>query len=134
MDIISKAVRSKNMSNIRSTDTVPEVTVRRLLHSMGYRFRLHKKGLPGNPDICLPKYKTIIFVHGCFWHHHPNCKDGHFPKSNRSYWMPKINRNINRDKNIKRELKKLGWKVIIIWGCEIKNTDRVVKKLQKSLV
>ena len=119
------------MSLIRSKDTAPEIIVRKLLHSLGCRFRLHKKGLPGKPDIVLKKYKTVIFVHGCFWHQHKRCKRSNIPKSNRVYWKPKLSRNIKRDIQHKTDLKKLGWKTIVIWECETKPIEKLRKKLIK---
>lgn len=130
MDIISKEKRSWNMSRIRSKDTKPEKIVRSLLHRMGYRFRLHVKGLPGKPDIVLPKYKTIIFVHGCFWHRHPKCKYAYTPKSRIEFWEKKFAENIARFKIVKKELEKLKWNVVVIWECEIKSNADLVNKLE----
>ena len=106
------------MSRIRSKDTAPEIRVRSMLHKAGYRFRLHVKDLPGKPDIVLPKYKTVIFVHGCFWHRHKGCSKATTPSTNSEYWKKKFQRNVERDKQDQAELKKLGWKVIVIWECE----------------
>ncbi|MFG6332582.1 MAG: DNA mismatch endonuclease Vsr [Lachnospiraceae bacterium] len=111
--------RSKNMSLIRSSDTKPEEFVRHYLFSKGFRYRKNDKRLPGKPDIVLPKYKTVIFVNGCFWHMH-GCSRSRFPKSNVSYWEPKLKRNIERDKQNYYDLERLGWKVIIVWECELK--------------
>ena len=119
VDIISKEKRSWNMSRIRGKDTKPELVIRSLLHKMGYRFRLHKKDLPGKPDITLPKYKTAIFVHGCFWHRHKGCKYAYIPKSRVDFWQRKFNENIERDKIKQVGLKEAGWKVIEIWECQI---------------
>ena len=107
--------RSRNMAAIRSTNTKPEIKVRKVLHSMGYRFRLHRKDLPGSPDIVLPKYKTVIFVHGCFWHRHQNCKYASNPKTRREFWEKKFKENIERDKKTQEKLKNLGWKTNIVW-------------------
>ena len=126
--------RSWNMSLIRSADTKPEIIVRKLLHSLGYRFRLHKKDLPGKPDIVLKKYKTVIFVQGCFWHQHKGCKRSNIPKSNKSYWKPKLEHNTKRDKQHKQSLRKAGWKVIAIWECEIKTVEKLKKKLINALI
>ena len=115
--------RSRNMSAIKSKNTKPEIKVRKVLHSMGYRFRLNSKDLPGSPDIVLPKYKTVIFVHGCFWHRHQNCKYASTPKTRQEFWNKKFNENINRDKINQENLSSKGWKIIIIWECEIKNLD-----------
>ena len=124
------ASRSKNMSAIKSKNTKPEVEVRKLLHSMGFRFRLHKKDLPGSPDIVLPKYKTVIFVHGCFWHRHQNCKYASNPKTRVDFWNKKFNDNIERDNKNQKDLKSLGWESKIIWECEIKNKELLINKLQ----
>ena len=132
-DIISKKKRSWNMSRIKSKDTKPELIVRSLLHRMGYRFRLYRKNLPGKPDIVLPKYGTAIFVHGCFWHRHPNCKYAYMPKSRIGFWRNKFEENTVRDKKKHSELKKSGWKVIIIWECEIHNMDKLHCKLKRLL-
>ena len=119
-DVHSKEIRSYNMSRIRSKDTKPEMLVRRFLHKNGFRYRLHVKGLPGKPDIVLTKYKTVIFIHGCFWHGHEGCKYYVVPKTRTEWWVNKIGTNISNDVNAERLLKALGWKVIIIWGCELK--------------
>jgi len=119
-DVHTQKQRSYNMSRIRSKNTKPEMIVRSFLHKQGYRFRLHDKTLPGKPDIVLKKYKTVIFVHGCFWHGHKNCKYFVVPKTRTKWWLNKINGNIARDKKAQRELRKLGWKVINIWGCKVK--------------
>jgi len=134
MDIVSKEKRSWNMSRIRSKDTNPEKIVRSLLHRMGFRFRLHVKGLPGKPDIVLPKFKTVIFVHGCFWHRHPKCKYAYTPKSRVDFWAKKFTDNVARFKIVKKELVHLKWKVVVIWECEIENKpDWVKDKLCKTL-
>lgn len=128
MDTFSKEKRSWVMSRIRSCDTSPEKIVRSYLHACGYRFRLCNKKLPGNPDIILPRFHTVVFVHGCFWHQCPYCKEGRLPKSNLPYWEEKLKKNQERDsKNIKK-LKKLGWKIIVICNCQLKesNLDRLL--------
>lgn len=134
-DHLSCELRSKNMSNIRSKDTKPEMLVRKALHAKGFRYRLHNKMLPGTPDLVLSKYKTIIEIKGCFWHGH-NCKRGNLPKSNLTYWNSKISNNIERDKHNEKQLILMGWKVITVWECEctpqeiLKNTiDKIEKKL-----
>ena len=124
--------RSRNMSAIKSKNTKPEIAVRKLLHSMGYRFRLHRKDLPGSPDIVLPKYKTVIFVHGCFWHRHENCKYASTPKIRQEFWEAKFRENINRDKLNQENLSSKGWKIIIVWECEIKDTDFDLNRLFKN--
>ena len=124
--------RSRNMSAIKSKNTKPEIAVRKVLHSMGYRFRLHRKDLPGSPDIVLPKYKTVIFVHGCFWHRHENCKYASTPKTRQEFWNKKFNENINRDKINQENLSSKGWKIIIVWECEIKDKDFDLNRLFKN--
>ena len=133
MDTVSKEVRSRNMSAIRSKNTNPETVVRSLLFALGYRYRLHRKDLPGKPDIILKKHNTVIFVHGCFWHQHKECKRANIPKSNKKYWIPKLERNVERDKINKRELNKLGWNVITIWECETKDSGKITAELKKKL-
>ena len=112
--------RSRNMSAIKSKNTKPEIAVRKLLHSMGYRFRLHRKDLPGSPDIVLPKYKTVIFVHGCFWHRHNNCKYATTPKTRKEFWENKFEENVKRDNLNQANLSLKGWKIIILWECQLK--------------
>lgn len=120
MDNHSKKVRSYNMSKIRSTGTKPEEIVRKYLFSKGLRYRKNVKTLPGKPDIVLPKYKTIVFVNGCFWHGHQKCKYFVMPKSNREYWENKISNNIVRDQKNYEHLATLGWNVLIVWECELR--------------
>ena len=121
--------RSRNMSAIKSKNTKPEIAVRKLLHSMGYRFRLHRKDLPGSPDIVLPKYKTVIFVHGCFWHRHENCKYSTTPKTRREFWENKFKVNLKRDLEIQEKIKNIGWQSLVIWECQLKGDIKKVKKL-----
>ena len=111
--------RSRNMSAIKSKNTKPEIKVRKVLHSMGYRFRLHSKNLPGSPDIVLPKYKTVIFVHGCFWHRHENCKYASNPKTRKEFWESKFKANVKRDLEIQEKIKNIGWQSVVIWECEL---------------
>jgi DNA mismatch endonuclease (patch repair protein) len=132
MDVVSPAKRSAMMSNIRSEDTKPELTVRRLLHKLGFRFRLHRKDLPGRPDIVLPKHRAIILIHGCFWHGH-ECKIASRPKSNTGYWLPKIETNRLRDERNIAALEALGWKVLILWECEIRNKVGLSGRLEDFL-
>ena len=115
----SKGIRSMNMSHIRSTNSKPEEIVRKYLFAEGFRYRKNVKKLPGCPDIVLPKYKTVIFVNGCFWHKH-DCPRFVWPSSNQDYWRPKILRNVERDNQSRKELETLGWKVITVWECELK--------------
>ncbi len=115
------------MSRIPAKDTKPEITVRSILHKKGFRFRIHNSELPGKPDIVLRKYNTVIFIHGCFWHQHPGCQRATKPKSNKEYWMNKLKRNKNRFIEVKNKLKKMGWTVIVIWECEIKDKAKLLK-------
>jgi DNA mismatch endonuclease (patch repair protein) len=131
-DVHTKEIRSYNMSRIRSKNTKPEMLVRKFLFSKGFRYRLHYKLLPGKPDIILIKYKTVVFVHGCFWHGHENCKYFAVPKTRTEWWLQKIRRNKERDISALVELKKLGWKVITIFECELKG-DKKEKTLIKIL-
>ena len=125
--------RARNMSAIKSKNTKPEIAVRKLLHSMGYRFRLHRKDLPGSPDIVLPKYKTVIFVHGCFWHRHENCKYASTPKTRKEFWNKKFTENKKRDSEIQEKIKNLNWRSVVIWECETKNIDNLRKIIIKNL-
>jgi DNA mismatch endonuclease, patch repair protein len=121
MDRITKEHRSWNMSRIRSANTAPERIVRAAVHRLGYRFRLASgQSLPGKPDIVLPKYRTVIFVHGCFWHRHRGCKFAYTPKSRRQFWLRKFKANRKRDLIVSRSLRQLGWHVVVIWECEIR--------------
>jgi len=130
---IISASRSKNMSAIKSKNTKPEIAVRKLLHSMGYRFRLHRKDLPGSPDIVLPKYKTVIFVHGCFWHRHENCKYASTPKTRKEFWENKFKLNLRRDSEVQEKIKSIGWQSVVIWECEI-NNKFVLKDILKKFL
>lgn len=133
-DHLSTKLRSWNMSRIRSKHSKPEVLLRSLLHRAGLRFRINNKKLPGCPDIVLAKYKTAIFVHGCFWHRHKHCSRATTPSSNKDYWLQKFRKNLARDSKTKKELEKQGWKVIIIWGCNlIKNPFEALKNLISKL-
>jgi DNA mismatch endonuclease, patch repair protein len=119
MDIWSRKKRSEVMSKIKGKNTKPEIILRSALFKRGYRFRIHKKDLPGKPDIALPKYRTVIFVHGCFWHYHKDCREGRIPSSNSNFWKEKLERNISKDKRHIESLESAGWKVIVVWECEI---------------
>ena len=132
-DKLTKEKRSWNMSRIRSGNTKPEIVVRRSLHALGYRFRLHRNDLPGRPDIVLSKYKTAIFVHGCFWHRHEGCEFAYTPKSKVQFWKTKFQKNIERDKKVIEELQQLGWTPKIIWECQTKNADSLQKLLLQSV-
>lgn len=131
MDRISKEHRSWNMSRIRGADTKPELLVRSTLHRMGLRFRLHRKDLPGKPDIVLPKHRTVVFVHGCFWHRHSGCCFAYTPKSRREFWCDKFQQNVARDKLALRKLRGLGWRVITIWECETRNPERLKSRIER---
>jgi DNA mismatch endonuclease, patch repair protein len=134
-DVHSKEVRSFNMSRIRSKDTKPEMLVRRFLHANGFRYRLHDKRLPGRPDIVLPKYNTVIFIHGCFWHGHEGCKYYVVPRTKTEWWLNKINLNIANDKKSLQALGDTGWNVLHIWECELKknNIESTLQKIMKRL-
>lgn len=121
------------MSRIRGKDTKPELKLRSVLHKLGYRFRLHRKDLPGKPDIVLPKYQTAIFVHGCFWHRHEGCRLAYNPKSRIEFWQRKFEENVKRDKENLLRLKESDWKVIVIWECELKDIENLTRKLTNSL-
>jgi DNA mismatch endonuclease (patch repair protein) len=121
------------MRNVRGKDTVPEKTVRSMIHRMGYRYRLHAKYLPGKPDMVFPGRKKVIFVHGCFWHLHEGCRKASLPKSNTRFWIPKLRLNRERDHNILQELKLLGWKVLVVWQCQISNTAVLSRRIKRFL-
>lgn len=133
MDTVSPQNRSDNMRRIRSRDTKPELLVRSLVHRLGFRFRLHRDGLPGKPDIVFVSRRRVIFVNGCFWHQHRGCIDGRLPKSRRHYWMPKLKRNAQRDRERIAALKQLGWKTLVIWDCQTKNEGRLTATLLNFL-
>lgn len=129
MDTRTPDQRRRIMQAVKSSNTAPEIKVRQLLHSLGHRFRLHRKDLPGRPDIVLPKHRRIIFVHGCFWHAH-GCPKGQPPKSRHDYWMPKLEANVNRDQTKIKQLQQLGWNVLVVWQCETTNVDTLRLRLQ----
>ncbi len=134
MDIWDKKKRSEVMSHIRSKDTKPERILRSALHKRGYRFRIHRKDLPGKPDIVLPKYQTVIFVHGCFWHYHADCREGRIPHTNTKFWKEKLSKTVNRDKEHQKVLQEIGWKVMVFWECEVENKlQEVLKVVDKNL-
>lgn len=134
-DRLTPDQRSHLMSRVRGKDTLPEKSVRSLLHSVGYRFRLHTRDLPGSPDIVLPKYRTVIFVHGCFWHRHAGCSKATMPAANREYWKTKFAENLERDARKERELVALGWHVITVWQCETvpKRREALARRLEEDL-
>jgi len=134
MDIWTKEKRSEVMSKIKGKNTKPELILRCNLFKQGFRFRIHRKDLPGKPDIVLPKYKTVIFVHGCFWHYHKSCREGRIPSTNSKFWQDKLEHNISKDKENMKALKKENWKVFVVWECEIeKQFERTIKKLTAKI-
>lgn len=135
MDKLAADRRSENMRRIRSKDTKPEFTVRRTVHKMGFRYRLHQKNLPGKPDLVFSSRRKIIFVHGCFWHGHKktSCLDGRIPKSRRNYWVPKLTRNRERDEAAVGQLKKDGWRVLVIWECETAEIETLAGRIRRFL-
>lgn len=128
-DSLTPEQRHYNMSRIRSKNTKPEELVRKYLFSQGFRYRKNDKRYPGKPDIVLPKYHTVVFVHGCFWHQHPGCMKVRIPKSNSDYWGPKLQRNSERDKTERQQLEDMGWRVIVVWECEILNKKKREERL-----
>jgi DNA mismatch endonuclease (patch repair protein) len=124
--------RSENMRAIRSRDTLPEITVRSLVHRLGYRFRLHRRDLPGTPDLVFPARRKVIFVHGCFWHSHA-CKSGLIPKSNRDFWLPKLRKNRARDKKNLEALARQGWSSLVIWECDLQDSVAVRRCVKRFL-
>lgn len=135
-DVHTKEVRSYNMSQIRGKNTKPEMLVRKYLFSKGLRYKLHDKNLPGKPDLIFPKFKTVILINGCYWHGHENCKYFVPPKTNRDWWLKKINGNKIRDEKNKQELISKGWRVIVLWECELKsaNRERALETLLKNFI
>lgn len=133
LDFVSKDKRSNIMRGVRSKDTKPERRVRSLLHGKGYRFRIHDAKLPGKPDIVLPKHRAVIFVHGCFWHHHVGCRHARYPLSNSDFWRAKIERTRERDVSHEAVLAQDGWNVITIWECELGDTERLLAKIGSAI-
>jgi DNA mismatch endonuclease, patch repair protein len=133
MDTLTVEQRSERMSRIRGKDTKPEMLVRRALHRLGYRYRLHRRDLPGKPDLVFPSRKKVVFIHGCFWHAHEDCTVANMPKSRRPYWKAKFARNKERDQLNAKRLRQAGWKVFVVWECETKKLDRLQKRLAKKL-
>lgn len=132
-DTLSIAERSRLMAKIKGKNTAPERAVRSLLHRAGYRFRIHVRGLPGTPDVVLPKYRAVVFVHGCFWHRHRNCKIATMPQSHKKFWSEKFARNIANDARHRRKLRRLGWRVVTVWSCQLRHPERVLAKIEKAL-
>ena len=133
MDKLSAERRSANMRQIRSENTAPELLLRKILHRLGYRFRLHRKDLPGKPDLVFPSRLKVIFVHGCFWHQHSGCKEGRVPQSRREYWEPKLSRNQKRDAASQMCLEELGWRFLVVWECELKDTAAALRTVKRFL-
>ena len=132
-DKLTQERRSENMRRIRSTDTSPELTVRSLVHAMGFRYRLHVPSLPGRPDLVFPRLRKAVLVNGCFWHSHEGCKEDHMPKTRQDYWRPKLERNKLRDIENITDLKRLGWKVLVVWECEVSQRKPLARRLRRFL-
>lgn len=132
VDVVNKATRSRMMAGIGSKDTSPELAVRRFLYAAGLRYRLHVRGLPGRPDIVFSRLKTVVFVHGCFWHRHSHCKYAYTPKSNKVFWNKKFSANIKRDFLVRKMLAKAGWRVFVVWECMI--NEKALSSLFKKLI
>lgn len=133
MDVHTKQQRQRNMRAIRCRDTKPEMFVRRLVHSLGYRYRLHGRSLPGRPDLVFASKKKVLFVHGCFWHRH-RCKYGRVvPATRRQFWMDKLQKNSDRDRRVRRQLRALGWRSLTIWECQLKQADRLTDRIRSFL-
>ncbi|MHA6162138.1 MULTISPECIES: very short patch repair endonuclease [unclassified Pseudomonas] len=122
--------RSDIMRAVKRAHTKPEIIVRQALHALGLRFRLHRRDLPGSPDIVLPRLRTVVFVHGCFWHRHPACRFATTPKSRQEYWLPKFEANVERDARKEAQLRELGWRVVVIWECETKSLEALEARLR----
>ena len=132
-DVFSKEKRSWLMGRVKGRDTKPEILVRSFIHRMGYRFRIHRRDLPGNPDIVFPRHGKVIFVHGCFWHGHEGCPRSTRPTSNKRFWNEKLDGNIERDKRFRRALQRMGWKVFVVWQCETREPEKLLRKLERIL-
>ena len=130
MDTLTSGMRSWNMSRIRGKNTKPELAVRSLLHRMGYRFRLKNSKIPGKLDIILRRHKTVVFVHGCFWHRHTGCKYAYMPKSRTDFWKKKFDSNVQRDHLVAAQLKEQAWRQLVVWECELKDIDALAKKIK----
>src|SRR6185312_12233462 len=132
-DIFKKRKRSEIMSRVRSSNTAPEIRVRKILHRLGFRFRLHRRDLPGTPDIALPRHDAIVLVHGCFWHRHSGCKDASTPKTRTDFWNKKFAENVRRDRDKTAALRDLGWKVFVVWECELRDEEALAINLKRFL-
>lgn len=133
MDTLSRAERSHRMSLVRSKNTKPELVVRRVVSRLGYHYRLHQKKLPGNPDMVFSHLRRVIFVHGCFWHRHAACKGDRTPKSRLDFWVNKLQKNRERDLRNLRKLNRIGWRYIVVWECQIKNLDKLARRIERFL-
>lgn len=133
VDVHSKEARSANMARVRGRDTKPEMVVRRLLHRLGYRFRLCRKDLPGRPDIVLARWNVAIFIHGCFWHQHNGCSKAARPATNREFWSAKLDRNIERDEENRKALTELGWRIFTVWECWVRDTATLADDLERFI-
>lgn len=133
MDTVDKARRSAMMAGIRNKDTQPELRVRKIAHSLGYRYRLHRRDLPGSPDLAFPRLKKVILVHGCYWHRHPDCRYAYSPKSNTKFWQDKFRRNQERDRQTLSNLRSEGWDALVIWECETRDAEKLQARIAEHL-
>ncbi len=133
MDRLDRAARSALMAKVKGKDTGPELAVRRIAHALGFRFRLHRRDLPGSPDLVFPSRRAVVFVHGCFWHRHPGCAKASSPKTRKAFWTAKFAANVARDARVKRRLRRLGWRVLTVWECEASHPLRVAARLARFL-
>lgn len=124
IDFLTQTERSDRMSRIRGKDTKPELALRRVIHRLGLRYRLHGAGLPGKPDLVFPRFRTVVFVHGCFWHRHQGCNIATTPKSNTEFWLDKFKKNVERDSRVTKSLQALGWSVLVVWECELSSAKK----------
>lgn len=133
-DVVDRATRSRMMSGIRGRDTKPEILVRKFLHAQGFRYRIAPKNLPGKPDIVLPKYKTAVFVHGCFWHRHRGCKYAATPSTNVQFWQTKFAQNVSRDEAAKTLLRRSGWRVLVVWECQLRESrlSKLARRIKET--
>ena len=127
VDSLTPSERSERMSRISGKDTAPELAIRRVLHALGLRYRLHGASLPGRPDLVLRRHEAVVFVHGCFWHRHSGCNVANMPKSNTVFWKTKFDRNVQRDAEVRRALKRRGWRVFVVWECQLSSTEKSEK-------
>ena len=133
MDIFTHEQRSELMARIKGKDTKPEICVRRMAHALGYRFRLHRRNLPGTPDLTFPRLEKVIFVHGCFWHQHVGCRYAYQPKSNFPFWKKKFSENQTRDTRALEDLRSLGWKVLVVWECQTRKPEKLWARISRFL-